>query len=98
MMEIKFLSPIEDVNPENDNVDVLVSLDDGRSFSFLVATPSNIFWSMANEGIDYYFGTPPLFVRVLNRECVEKAIKAIITEGDGRWLDVYGTPQAADQI
>jgi uncharacterized membrane protein YpjA len=73
-----------------------VRLDDGRVFSFLIATPNNIFWCMANEGIDYYFGTPPLFVRLLNRECVEKAITAVITEDNGRWLDVYGTLQEAE--
>jgi hypothetical protein len=89
--EIKFVSPVEDFDPENDNVDVHVRLDDGRLFSFVVATPNNIFFSMATEGIDYYFGVPPLFVRLLTRECVEKAIDAILTEDNGRWLDVYGT-------
>src|SRR5260370_39170207 len=96
-MEIKFVSPPEGVNPENDNIDVHVRLDDGRVYSFLVATPNNIFWCMANEGIDYYFGTPPLFVRLLNRECVEKAIQAILTEDDGRWLEVYGALQESDE-
>ncbi len=94
--EICYPARWEEVNPENDNIDVHVRLDDGRLFSFLVATPNNIFWCMANEGIDYYFGTPPLFVRLLNRACVEKAIEAILTENDGRWLEVYGTLQDSD--
>jgi hypothetical protein len=88
-MEIKFPSPLDQVNPENDNVDVHVYLDDGRVYSFLVATPNNILWAMDNEGADYFFGTPPLFVRSLNRECVEKAVRAILTEDKGRWLDAY---------
>jgi hypothetical protein len=92
-MEIKYLTPLSDVNPENDNIDVHVRLDDGRVFSFVVVTPNNIFWCMENEGIDYYFGTPPLFVRLLNEDCVEKAIQAILTEDNGRWLEVYGTLQ-----
>jgi hypothetical protein len=48
---------------------------------------------MANEGTDYYFGTPPLFVRLLNRECIEKAIQAITTESEGKWLKIYGVLQ-----
>jgi hypothetical protein len=97
-MEIKFLNPLDEVNPENDNVDVHVRLDDGRVFSFVVATPNNISWVMANEGIDYFFGTPPLFVRILNEECVEKAVRAILTEEGGRWLEVYGTLQTDGEV
>jgi len=93
--DIKFVSPLDDLNPENDSIDVHVRLDDGRLFSFDVATPNNIFFSMANEGIDYYFGVPTVFVRLLNKECVEKAIQAILTEDGGRWLDVYGTLQSS---
>ena len=96
-MEIHYLTPLKEANSENDNIDVHVSLDDGRVFSFVVATPNNIFWCMANEGIDYYFGTPPLFVRLLNKECIEKAIHAILTEDNGRWLEIYGTLQTSDQ-
>ena len=96
-VEIRYPSPLDEVNPENDNIDVHVLLDDGRLFSFVVATPNNIFWCMANEGIDYYFGVPVLFVRLLNRECVGKAIQAILNEDDGRWLEVYGTAQASDE-
>jgi hypothetical protein len=94
--EVRFLGRWDEVNPENDNIDVQVRLDDGRIFSFVVATPNNIFWCMANEGVDYYFGNPPLFVRLLNKECVEKAIEAILTENDGRWLEVYGTLQEGE--
>ena len=95
-VNIKFVSPIEEFNPENDSVDVHVLLDDGRLFSFDFATPNNIFFSMAIEGLDYYFGVPTVFVRLLNRECVEKAIHAILREDDGRWLDVYGVLQSSE--
>lgn len=91
--EIRCIGGWEQVNSENDNVDVHVHLDDGLVYSFLVATPNNVFWCMENEGIDYFFGTPPLFVRVLTRECVEKAITAVFTEDDGRWLAIYGSIQ-----
>jgi hypothetical protein len=92
-VQIRFLTPLENVNPENDNVDVHVRLEDGRIYSFLVATPNNILWCMENEGVNYYFGTPPVFVRLLTQEYVEQAIEAILTENEGRWLEVYGTLQ-----
>jgi hypothetical protein len=38
-MLIEFVSPEDEINPENDNVDVLLHLDDGRVFTLLVATP-----------------------------------------------------------
>lgn len=98
-MEITYVGYTrEDVNPENDNIDVHLRLPDGRLFSFLVMTPSNISRCMDNEGLDYYFGTPPLFVRRLNPECIEKAIRAILTEDDGRWLEVYGVLQVSDDM
>ena len=93
MIKITFVSPIEDVNPDDDTIDVHVHLDDGRTFSFLVATPKNIYRSMNNEGIDHYFGTPPLFVREITSVAVERAIQAILLEDNRRWLYVYGVLQ-----
>jgi hypothetical protein len=45
---------------------------------------------MDNEGKDYFFGEPMLFVKYLTVENIEKAVRAIIEEEDGRWLEVYG--------
>jgi hypothetical protein len=43
---------------------------------------------MDNDGIDYFFGTPPLFVRLITRANVEKAFIALLQEP--KWLEVYG--------
>ena len=94
LVEIEYASPLEDADPDDDNIDVHVRLSDGRIYSFLIATPKNIYRCMANEGIDYYFGTPPLFVSSLTRECVERAIRALLSEDNGRWLDLYGALQS----
>jgi hypothetical protein len=88
-MRIDFVSSEELINPENDNVDVIVRLDDGRIYSLLVATPNNIYWCMDNEENDYYFGEPPVFVRRLTRKMVEEAVAELIKEP--KWLDVYGS-------
>jgi hypothetical protein len=87
---IDYLCDLSEVNPEHDNLDVHVTLEDGREFTFVVATPNNVFWCMENEGIDYFFGEPILFVKCLTAENIEKAVRAIVAEDHGRWLKVYG--------
>ena len=87
--QIDYLSELSEVNSERDNIDVHVTLEDDREFTFVVATPNNVFWSMENEGIDYFFGEPILFVKCLTPENVERAIREIAAEDNGRWLTVY---------
>lgn len=87
---IDYLCDLSEVNPEHDNIDVHVTLEDGREFTFVVATPNNVFWCMENEGIDYFFGEPMLFVKCLTPESIDKAIRAIVAEDNGKWLKVYG--------
>jgi hypothetical protein len=93
-MRIEFVSPIEEIEEENDNVDVFLHLDDGRAHSFVVATPNNIYRCMHNGGLDYFFGVPPVFVERMTPENVERALRAIVTEYGGKWLSVYGALQA----
>jgi hypothetical protein len=80
-------------NPDDDNVDVLLYLDDGRVYAFLVATPKNIYRCMQNEGIAYYFGEPPVFVKTMTPDSIEQALAAVLHEDGGRWLSVFGTLQ-----
>jgi len=84
------LSDWSEVNPENDNIDVHVVLEDGREFTFVVATPNNVYRCMDNEKTDYFFGEPMLFVKNLTVENLERAVNAIMSENDGQWLKVYG--------
>ena len=92
LSRVEFVSPESDVDPENANADILVYLDDGRVYSLLVATPNNIYQCMDNEGNDYYFGVPPLFVRALTRANVEAAVAALMSEP--KWMETYGTLQS----
>jgi hypothetical protein len=87
---ITYLSEVSELNPENDNIDVHVALEDGREFTLVVATPNNVFWCMDNEGIDYFFGEPMIFVKRLTLENIERAVRAIVADDNGRWLAVYG--------
>jgi len=36
-MRVDFLSDVNEIDPENDNVDITVTLDDGRIYTFVVA-------------------------------------------------------------
>jgi hypothetical protein len=91
--QIRPVSSLGDVDPDNDNVDVHVHLEDGRVYSFLLATPRNIYWCMDNERIDYFFGVPPVLVRQLTADNIRRALEAIVAEDSGKWLQVYGVLQ-----
>jgi hypothetical protein len=89
LTEIRYLSEWSEVNPENDNIDVHVLLSDGREFTVVVATPNNLFWCMDNGGVDYFIGGPMIFVKRLTKENVEAAVRSLIPENDGHWIDIY---------
>jgi len=91
---IRYLSRLDENNPDNDNMDVLVELDDGRSCLVVFSTPNNIYWCMENEGKDYFFGVPIVFVKRLTAENLKRAIEAIILEDEGKWFEDYGSRQA----
>ena len=97
--KIEYISPLAECHPMNDNVDVLVHLDDGRVYSFLVAIPNNIFRCMENEKLDYCFGFPPLFVANLTSENIERALEALVSESEesnDKWLHIYGALQQTE--
>ena len=87
---IEYLSPLSECNPENDNIDVHVVLEDGSEYTFVLATPNNVFWCMENEKLDYFFGEPMIFVSRLTEQNIQRAISAIASPGNERWLQIYG--------
>jgi len=93
-MTIRVPHSLDDLDVDNGNYDVFVELDDGRVYSITVATPNNVYWCMQNEGLDYFFGCPILFVKRLTTDNVERAILALID--DERFLPVYGVLQDSE--
>jgi hypothetical protein len=91
ILAINYLSDLAECNPENDNLDVHIVLEDGREFTFVVSTPNNISWCMENEGFDYFFGEPVVFVKNLTKENIERVMEKIVAEDGGKWLAVYGS-------
>ncbi len=90
---IQCVSPLADENPDNGNLDVFAVLDDGRKYGFVVGTPNNLYRCMENEGIDYFFGVPWVFVRKLTPENIERALRSVVEEDDEKWLNIYGALQ-----
>jgi len=95
VLEMRYGSPLEDVNPENDNFDVSIHLTDGRVFAFLLATPNNIYSRMTNEGTDYFFShPPPLLVSRMDTPHIEAVFSVLLSqENPERWLNAYGVLQ-----
>ncbi len=87
---IDYPTPIAELHDiHNDNVDVIVKTDDGMTYTFVVTTPSNYYWYMDKEGIDYIPASPPkIVVRSLTDENIRKAVASYIVD-NGYWLKLY---------
>ena len=76
-----FPTPWDAVNPENDNIDVCLTFSDGRSFTFVVATPENLKFLMAQEGKPYLSpGAPMLIAKTLTPEAVTGLLRELVQE------------------
>jgi hypothetical protein len=91
--EVRFLSPREEIAILNDNVDVLVSFNDGREYLFVVGTPTNVYELMLKGGTKFYVGDPFLLVDAITEDNIRAAVEALVEENDGKWLNTYGTLQ-----
>ena len=89
---ITFLSDLEDTKDIfDDNIDVAVSLDDGRKYVVVVATQKNLLTLMNNEKSDFLYPSDPMIiVRKLTKEVVEEAIQ-VYAEDDAYYLKFYGS-------
>ena len=87
------------IDPANDNADVEVTLTDGRSYSFLVATPTNLPRLMSNEGLDYFVSfPPPVIVQKIDEQCLRRAVEELFQDSNPEMLSRYGVRQSADAI
>ena len=85
-----FPSPWEQINAENDNMDVCLTFPDGRSFTFLVATPENLQFLMKQEGKPYLTpGAPMLIAEKLTEEVVSQLMAELAQ--DEQLLNLYGS-------
>jgi hypothetical protein len=95
LKSIEYLSALAELNPENDNIDVSIELEDGKKYTLLVATPNNISWCMKNAGLDYFFSYPaPIFVKILTTDNVDAAIRAFCAEVQEEQFNAYAVLQS----
>ena len=81
------LEEIEDI--ENDNLDVFVELENGYTYTIVIATAKNIVSLMDKEKTNFFGpGHPFIIVKKLTKEIIEEAVKAY-AEDDAYWLKYY---------
>ena len=91
--QIDYVSPLEDADPANDNIDIHLRMDDGRVYSLLVATPNNIYTCMDKQPGKLLLWCASQLRQSAGQKHIEEAINALLSEDDGRWLSIYGTLQ-----
>ena len=90
-MEYSIFYPtdFDTIDPEDDNMDICVRFADGRDYTFVFATPQNLYTQMRHDGKSFLIsGLPMLFVDVLTRDNVEAVIASIVN--NRAMLRLYG--------
>ena len=86
---------LNEIDPHKDNIDVCVTLADGRYFTFVAATPENLKSLMKKDGVSYLVpGLPFLIVEELNDNNIRSVIEELIAydqEWDDTLLRIYGS-------
>ena len=87
---IRFPTYLEDITDiENDNIDVFVDLEDGYTYTVVVATAKNIESLMDKEKMNYFEpGYPFIIVKKLTKEIISEAIEAYASD-EAYWLKLY---------
>lgn len=87
---ISFGSPLEDARDIEDyNIDVLVELEDGYTYTVVVGTPKNLLSLMDKEHMNFLEPNDPfIIVRKMTKEIIEETIQAY-AENDAYWLKFY---------
>ena len=87
---ISFPTYLEDITDiENSNIDVFVELEDGYTYTVVVATAKNIESLMDKEKMNYFEpGYPFIIVKKLTKEIISEAIQAYASD-EAYWLKLY---------
>ncbi|MEC0211374.1 hypothetical protein ABEX47_31235 [Paenibacillus ehimensis] len=88
--QIKFPTPLTEIKDiENDNIDVIVELEDGFSYTVVVTTPKNLMWYMKKENLNYIPASSlEIIVSSLTEANIYQAIENF-SQGDAFWLKLY---------
>ena len=82
-------TPLSEIDPDDDNLDVCVSFADGQNCTFVFSTPRNLLTRMEQQGRGYLEpGLPVLIVQALTDENIRACIDAI--SDDQAMKNIYG--------
>jgi len=77
------------INPKDDNIDVIITLEDNVAYVLVVATPQNLVTLMQKENISFLSaGCPFAIVEELTEENIELVVNSFC-EDDAYWLKYY---------
>ncbi|GMU56405.1 MAG: hypothetical protein AMXMBFR33_55510 [Candidatus Xenobia bacterium] len=80
-------------NPAEGNTDLLVTLEDGRTYAFTAFTPGEVQRLMKAEGMTHFVCEDLLLVSDLSEATLRRAAQDLAENHD---LDRYGIRQQAD--
>ena len=82
-------TPLSEIDPEDDNLDVCVTFADGQNCTFVFSTPRDLLTRMKQQGRGYLEpGLPVLIVQALTDENIRACIDAI--SDDQAMKNIYG--------
>ena len=82
-------TPLTEIDPKDDNLDVCVTFADGQNCTFVFATPQNLVTLMERDGTSYWEpGLPFLFVQELTDKNIRACLDAI--SDDRAAKNIYG--------
>ena len=84
--KIRFPTPLEIVDTRDDNIDVFVELEDGYSYTVVVATYRNLITQMDKTKKSFIeAGCPLVIVKELKEDIIKEAVQSY-ADGDAYWL------------
>ncbi len=88
---IEFPTALEDLEDiQNDNIDVFLELENGRTYNVVVGTPKNIDYLMEKRNRNYFGpGYPFILVKKLTYDIIAETLQAYLEKHEGYWLDLY---------
>lgn len=89
--DIIYSTSLGQIDPDNDNIDILVQTENGKQYTFVVATPDNLKYLMYKDKVSFLKpGLPFLFVEKLTHTNINNVVKSLLEE-DEQLIRIYGT-------
>ena len=93
MIKSVWISPVE--NQFNDNADVTVELEDGRTFSFTAFPPLNITPQMRQENLTHFLCEDLLILTAINEVNVRAAVTEMLEDENIERFGILSAPEPA---